>query len=207
MASLRASRSFPMNSSNAFRAVLPTKSARSEPLSIEFLTNHRLRSNGADKKCGWTYGESNPDLVHAMDAFYRYTIGPYASNPTKKCAEEKLVLFRRDCGRVFQTLREFSRLCPAALSICLRLACRLFVTCILRAILACAHTATLSCFFSGNTKLPAAAGYRTAIGGNFTRLVERGLLLTVYKCSTVGSAALLRKRLHDRVPCECTFFK
>ena len=24
----------------------------------------------------WTYGESNPDLVHAMDAFYRYTIGP-----------------------------------------------------------------------------------------------------------------------------------
>ena len=25
----------------------------------------------------WTYGESNPDLVHAMDAFYRYTIGPF----------------------------------------------------------------------------------------------------------------------------------
>ena len=24
----------------------------------------------------WTYGESNPDLLHAMEAFYRYTIGP-----------------------------------------------------------------------------------------------------------------------------------
>jgi hypothetical protein len=24
----------------------------------------------------WTHGESNPDLVHAMDAFYRYTMGP-----------------------------------------------------------------------------------------------------------------------------------
>jgi hypothetical protein len=25
----------------------------------------------------WTYGESNPDLFHAMEPFYRYTIGPY----------------------------------------------------------------------------------------------------------------------------------
>ena len=24
----------------------------------------------------WTYGESNPDLFHAMEPFYRYTIGP-----------------------------------------------------------------------------------------------------------------------------------
>ena len=24
----------------------------------------------------WTYGESNPDLFHAMESFYRYTIGP-----------------------------------------------------------------------------------------------------------------------------------
>ena len=26
----------------------------------------------------WTYGESNPDLLHAMEAFYRYTIGPFS---------------------------------------------------------------------------------------------------------------------------------
>ena len=32
----------------------------------------------------WTYGESNPDLVHAMDAFYRYTIGPYSSDILSK---------------------------------------------------------------------------------------------------------------------------
>jgi hypothetical protein len=25
----------------------------------------------------WTYGESNPDLFHAMEPFYRYTIGPH----------------------------------------------------------------------------------------------------------------------------------
>ncbi len=24
----------------------------------------------------WTYGESDPELVHAMDVYYRYTIGP-----------------------------------------------------------------------------------------------------------------------------------
>ena len=24
----------------------------------------------------WTYGESNPDLFHAMELFYRYTMGP-----------------------------------------------------------------------------------------------------------------------------------
>ncbi len=27
----------------------------------------------------WTYGESNPDLFHAMEPFYRYTIGPSVS--------------------------------------------------------------------------------------------------------------------------------
>lgn len=25
----------------------------------------------------WTHGESNPDLLHAMEAFYRYTMGPF----------------------------------------------------------------------------------------------------------------------------------
>ena len=24
----------------------------------------------------WTHGESNPDLFHAMELFYRYTMGP-----------------------------------------------------------------------------------------------------------------------------------
>ena len=24
----------------------------------------------------WTHGESNPDLLHAMEPFYRYTMGP-----------------------------------------------------------------------------------------------------------------------------------
>src|SRR6185503_19608111 len=24
----------------------------------------------------WTHGESNPDLFHAMESFYRYTMGP-----------------------------------------------------------------------------------------------------------------------------------
>lgn len=24
----------------------------------------------------WTYGESNSTLIHAMDAYYHYTIGP-----------------------------------------------------------------------------------------------------------------------------------
>ncbi len=27
-------------------------------------------------KIEWTYGESNPDPLHAMEVFYRYTIGP-----------------------------------------------------------------------------------------------------------------------------------
>lgn len=26
--------------------------------------------------CPWTHGESNPDLFHAMESFYRYTMGP-----------------------------------------------------------------------------------------------------------------------------------
>ena len=30
----------------------------------------------------WTHGELNPDLVHAMDAFYRYTMGPNEKDNT-----------------------------------------------------------------------------------------------------------------------------
>ncbi len=33
-------------------------------------------SKNLQNSCWWTYGESNPDLLHAMEAFYRYTIGP-----------------------------------------------------------------------------------------------------------------------------------
>ena len=29
-----------------------------------------------DNLIWWTYGDSNPGLVHAMDACYHYTIGP-----------------------------------------------------------------------------------------------------------------------------------
>jgi hypothetical protein len=32
----------------------------------------------------WTHGESNPDLFHAMEPFYRYTMGPSAHILTKK---------------------------------------------------------------------------------------------------------------------------
>lgn len=31
----------------------------------------------------WTYGESNPDLFHAMEPFYRYTIGPLVAKGSK----------------------------------------------------------------------------------------------------------------------------
>lgn len=40
----------------------------------------------------WTYGESNPDLVHAMDAFYRYTIGPLRRILTKKVLDVAIML-------------------------------------------------------------------------------------------------------------------
>ena len=40
----------------------------------------------------WTYGESNPDLVHAMDAFYRYTIGPML--PLRFCTGHPIKICR-----------------------------------------------------------------------------------------------------------------
>ena len=55
----------------------------------------RARAEGAGavnsdaNQIWWTYGESNPDLVHAMDAFYRYTIGPLSTlyHKRKRLAE------------------------------------------------------------------------------------------------------------------------
>ena len=40
---------------------------------------HHSRAEGARQSSNsdwWTHGESDPALVHAMDAFYRYTMGP-----------------------------------------------------------------------------------------------------------------------------------
>ena len=40
---------------------------------------HHSRTEGACQSSNsdwWTHGESNPDLFHAMEPFYRYTMGP-----------------------------------------------------------------------------------------------------------------------------------
>ena len=39
----------------------------------------------------WTYGESHPGLVHAMDACYCYTIGPNYLNITQNGQKSKLL--------------------------------------------------------------------------------------------------------------------
>ena len=36
----------------------------------------RVSSEFIEERIEWTYGESNPDPLHAMEVFYRYTIGP-----------------------------------------------------------------------------------------------------------------------------------
>ena len=38
------------------------------------LQQKTLRCRRADM---WTCGDSNPGYIHAMDAYYRYTTGPY----------------------------------------------------------------------------------------------------------------------------------
>ena len=35
----------------------------------------------------WTHGESNPDLFHAMEPFYRYTMGPF---PLSRLSYQKI---------------------------------------------------------------------------------------------------------------------
>ena len=50
----------------------------------------------------WTYGESNPDLFHAMEPFYRYTIGPRAAYTTKNYRFRTALIRRRALSNIAQ---------------------------------------------------------------------------------------------------------
>ena len=54
------------------RETLASRAKRGEQASLSTAKN--LHSF-----CWWTYGESNPDLLHAMEMFCHYTIGPMPS--------------------------------------------------------------------------------------------------------------------------------
>lgn len=52
----------------------------------------------------WTYGESNPALIHAMDAYYRYTIGP-SRDRSPMLRPDLLVLFENLLGDTIYSIR------------------------------------------------------------------------------------------------------
>ena len=47
-----------------------------EPLTFRVWSERSTTELVARILTQWTYRESNPDLFHAMEPFYRYTIGP-----------------------------------------------------------------------------------------------------------------------------------